>query len=202
MWSYLRFKASLNGQRWSFLRVCPDWNQHLEKILASQVFALTRNSCMRVPRMCQVMFNCSPSCKRKASIEVYHPSGTFCLIPYKRSAFFTSQCAETSYRASARLRRRGAQWRESTNAGDFWGFSTFYAKCWDAQWRTIAWRIHTKLLLPSVTQLHVLNRTGLYPRNQANFPNMLSVISKERTNHPDYSPQVGEGVFSMKPYVS
>lgn len=106
MLSYLRFKASLNGQRWSFLRVCPDWNQHLEKILASQVFALTRNSCMRVPRMCQVMFNCSQSCKRKASIEVYHPSGTFCLIPYKRSAFFTSQCAETSYGASARLRRR------------------------------------------------------------------------------------------------
>lgn len=92
MLSYLKFKASLNGQRWSFLRVRPDWNQHLEKILASQVFALTRNSCKRVPRMCQVMFNCSRSCKGKASIEVYCPSGIFCLIPYKRSAFFTSKC--------------------------------------------------------------------------------------------------------------
>lgn len=202
MWSYLKFGASLNGQRWSFLRVCPDWNQHLEKILASQVFALTRNSCARVPRMCQVMFNCSQSCKGKASTEVYHPSGTFGLIPYKRSAFNTSQCAEGTCKASARLRRGGAQGRQSTNAGHFWGFSTFYANCWDAQWRKIARRVHTKLLLPPVTQLHVLNRTGLYPRKQPNFLNTLSVISKERTNHPDYSPQVDEGGFSMKLSVS
>lgn len=125
MLSYLKLEASLNGQRWSFLRVCPEWNQHLEKILASQVFTLTRNSCVRVPRMCQVMFNCSQSCKRKASIEVYHPRRTFCLISYKRSAFFTSQCAETTYKASARLRRGGAQWRNPQTPETFYAFLLF-----------------------------------------------------------------------------
>lgn len=97
--------------------------------MASQVFKLTRNSCVRAPRMCQVMFNCSQSCKRKASIEVYHPSRAFGLISHKGSASFAPQCAETTLQREDSFAPRRCQVNESTHAGDFGDFSPLCAKC-------------------------------------------------------------------------
>lgn len=55
--------------------------------------------------------------------------------------------------------------KESTHAGDFCGFSTFYANCWKAQRRAVALRIHTEPFLPSLkpnfwTTLERINETS------------------------------------------